>query len=168
MISSHTAELVMLSAALFILGFVNCVFGQVVAAYDYNTEEINTNYVKKFDCPTTTHAHLSQNELQASMDRFAYLFYLKKDVEAAFTQCVASNYVQHNPNILDGRDEAIKPLTPLFSAKGNTYVVGTTFLTIHAKILLIFHTDWKSNGGAGVHNNSHQGIDGGTATLQCF
>ena len=46
---------------------------------------------------------------------FARIFYTKKDVRAAFEKYVAPDYIQHNPNIVDGRDAAIEALTPLFS-----------------------------------------------------
>jgi predicted SnoaL-like aldol condensation-catalyzing enzyme len=95
-----------------------------VTAFDKRAEEINTNHIKTFDCPSTTHAHLSQRELQASMDRFASIFYVEKNVESAFDQYVAKNYIQHNPDIADGRDAAVEALTPLFSAKESHYQVG--------------------------------------------
>jgi predicted SnoaL-like aldol condensation-catalyzing enzyme len=46
---------------------------------------------------------------------FADVFYRQKDVRRAFTEYVAEAYVQHNPNIPDGRDEAIAALEPKFS-----------------------------------------------------
>ncbi|KAJ5398326.1 hypothetical protein N7509_006439 [Penicillium cosmopolitanum] len=74
------------------------------------------------------------------MDRFAHIFYIEKDVKGAFDQYVAANYVQHNPNILDGRDEAIESLNPLFSEGGDTFevarvMVGLEYTTIHIKAL---------------------------------
>ncbi|SPJ75755.1 uncharacterized protein FTOL_05486 [Fusarium torulosum] len=76
------------------------------------------------------------------MNDFAYLFYIKKNVKAAFNKYVATNYVQHNPDIADGKDAAIKALTPLFSAKGNTFeiarvMVGPEYTTIHIKALTV-------------------------------
>jgi predicted SnoaL-like aldol condensation-catalyzing enzyme len=47
--------------------------------------------------------------------RFVDLFYRQKDVRRAFTTCVAEQYVQHNPNIPDGREAAIDYLEPMFS-----------------------------------------------------
>ncbi|KAJ5317438.1 hypothetical protein PENANT_c074G06707 [Penicillium antarcticum] len=130
----------MLSLTRFVLGFLSCLYTQVTATADHKVEAINTSYIKDFHCPATTHAHLIQDKLQAAMDRFAYHFYVEKDVDAAFNKYVASNYVQHDPNILDGRDAAIESLSPLFGAKGNTFeiarvMVGPEYTTIHIKAL---------------------------------
>ncbi|PWK21623.1 putative SnoaL-like aldol condensation-catalyzing enzyme [Arcicella aurantiaca] len=50
------------------------------------------------------------------MEDFADIFYRQKDVEKAFKEYVAENYIQHNPNILDGREAAISALKPKFSS----------------------------------------------------
>jgi predicted SnoaL-like aldol condensation-catalyzing enzyme len=85
------------------------------------------NSINKFICPTTTNVFLDQHDLQAAMDRFAHIFYIEKDVKGAFDQYVAANYIQHNPNILDGRNEAIEALKPLFGQKGNIFeVIGSS------------------------------------------
>jgi len=52
---------------------------------------------------------------RAVITDFARLFYTEKDVRAAFEKYVAPDYIQHNPNIVDGRDAAVAALTPLFS-----------------------------------------------------
>jgi predicted SnoaL-like aldol condensation-catalyzing enzyme len=52
---------------------------------------------------------------RASVLRFVDLFYRQKDVRQAFATFVAEDYVQHNPNIPDGREAAIEHLEPLFS-----------------------------------------------------
>lgn len=49
------------------------------------------------------------------IEAFADVFYRQKDVEKAFNEYVAENYIQHNPNILDGREAAITALKPKFS-----------------------------------------------------
>jgi predicted SnoaL-like aldol condensation-catalyzing enzyme len=49
------------------------------------------------------------------IEAFADIFYRQKDVEKAFKEYVAENYIQHNPNILDGREAAIAALKPKFS-----------------------------------------------------
>jgi predicted SnoaL-like aldol condensation-catalyzing enzyme len=41
--------------------------------------------------------------------------YQEKNVEKAFLEFVTQVYVQHNPGITDGRDAAIKALTPMFA-----------------------------------------------------
>jgi hypothetical protein len=85
---------------------------------------INTSNVTVWDCPPTTSPDASQSLLQTAMNDFAYTFYTEKNVKRAFDRYVASNYVQHNPNMPDGRDEAIKILSPLFKTKGNTFEVS--------------------------------------------
>ena len=84
---------------------------------------INTNNVTVWDCPATSCPHLNQNMLQAAMNDFAYTFYTEKNVKRAFDTYVAKNYVQHNPNIADGRDAAIEALVPLFSSNGHSFEV---------------------------------------------
>ena len=49
------------------------------------------------------------------VESFADIFYRQKDVERAFMEFVAEDYIQHNPNILDGRQAAIDMLKPKFS-----------------------------------------------------
>jgi predicted SnoaL-like aldol condensation-catalyzing enzyme len=58
------------------------------------------------------------------MDDFAYLFYTAKNVTAAFDKYFATNYVQHNPNIADGRAAAIAALDPLFSSPTTSFDVS--------------------------------------------
>ncbi|KAH7014494.1 uncharacterized protein B0I36DRAFT_436450 [Microdochium trichocladiopsis] len=102
---------------------------------------IDTNTVKHFDCPKTTCSNLSQKQLQAAMNEFAYLFYTQGDVEGAFLKYVASNYVQHNPDIADGRDAALAGLRPVAGSPGNNFeiarvMVGPEYTTIHIKATL--------------------------------
>ncbi|KAJ9413970.1 hypothetical protein FOXG_22820 [Fusarium oxysporum f. sp. lycopersici 4287] len=99
---------------------------------------INTSNVTIWDCPSTTSPDLSQSMIQTAMNDFAYTFYTEKDVKRAFERYVASNYVQHNPSIPDGRDAAVKILSPLFGSKENTFeiarvMVGPEYTTIHIK-----------------------------------
>ncbi|WP_226018874.1 nuclear transport factor 2 family protein [Novosphingobium sp. FKTRR1] len=54
---------------------------------------------------------------------FAHRFYDLRDVRGAFERYVAKDYVQHNPDIADGRDAAIAALEPLFSQPGSRFVV---------------------------------------------
>jgi hypothetical protein len=88
---------------------------------------INTNNVTSFDCPEATRQHLSQQELQCAMDDFAYIFYTEKNVTKAFNKYVATNYVQHNPNIADGRSAAITALSPLFGSNTTGFQVSPVF-----------------------------------------
>lgn len=55
------------------------------------------------------------NRNRTIVTTFADLFYRQRKVREAFEGFVADNYVQHNPNIADGREAAIVALTPLFS-----------------------------------------------------
>ncbi len=52
---------------------------------------------------------------RAIVEDFARLFYTERDVRRAFERHVAPDYIQHNPGIADGREAAIKALTPMFS-----------------------------------------------------
>lgn len=54
---------------------------------------------------------------------FARLFYEERDVRRAFETYVAPDYVQHNPNIADGREAAIVALRPLFSDRNVQFQV---------------------------------------------
>lgn len=47
---------------------------------------------------------------------FVDLLYHRRQVRLAFERYVISSYVQHNPNIADGREAAIIALEPLFSS----------------------------------------------------
>lgn len=80
---------------------------------------------------------------------FVRLFYEQKDVRAAFEKHVAADYIQHNPNIVDGRDAAIAALAPKFSARGARFtiqriVVDGEFAVVH----LHGQPDPRSPGGA--------------------
>ncbi|KAF5594077.1 hypothetical protein FPANT_4960 [Fusarium pseudoanthophilum] len=99
---------------------------------------INTSNVTIWDCPSSTSPDISLPMIQTAMNDFAYTFYTEKDVKRAFERYVASNYVQHNPSIPDGRDAAVKILSPLFNSPDNTFeiarvMVGPEYTTIHIK-----------------------------------
>jgi predicted SnoaL-like aldol condensation-catalyzing enzyme len=72
---------------------------------------------QQFDCRRwTLEEVVSLTETNREMvHRFVDLFYRQKDVRKAFTTFVAKDYVQHNPNIPDGREAAIGFLEPMFS-----------------------------------------------------
>ncbi len=62
---------------------------------------------------------MSQTERnRAVVAHFVQLFYAERNVRAAFETYVVPNYIQHNPNIPDGRDAAIAFLEPMFSNPG--------------------------------------------------
>ena len=52
---------------------------------------------------------------RAIIEDFARIFYSERDVRQAFEKHVAPDYIQHNPGIADGREAAIRALTPMFS-----------------------------------------------------
>jgi predicted SnoaL-like aldol condensation-catalyzing enzyme len=60
---------------------------------------------------------------RAVIAEFADLFYRQRDVRTAFTRFVAPDYIQHNPNIPDGRDAAVEALADKFAAPGAAYDV---------------------------------------------
>ncbi|GEO01103.1 membrane protein [Novosphingobium sediminis] len=60
---------------------------------------------------------------RAIITDFAHLFYDKRDVRAAFAKYVAPDYIQHNANILDGRDAAIAALEPMFRQEGSRFEI---------------------------------------------
>ncbi len=54
---------------------------------------------------------------------FADLFYRQKNVRKAFMDHVSIDYIQHNPNIPDGREVAIGMLEPKFSQPGSSFSI---------------------------------------------
>lgn len=54
---------------------------------------------------------------------FSDLFYRQKKVREAFETYVAPDYVQHNPQIADGRDAAIAALASMFASPERTFTV---------------------------------------------
>lgn len=91
--------------------------------------------------PSTT------EQTRAVVEAFAELFYRQGRVREAFETWVAPDYVQHNPNILDGRDAAIAALEPKFGS-------GDFLTTVHRTIvdgdLAMLHVHGRpAPGGAG-------------------
>jgi len=60
---------------------------------------------------------------RAVVTAFAHRFYDLRDVRGAFERYVATDYVQHNPGIVDGREAAIKALEPIFSKPGSQFAI---------------------------------------------
>ena len=52
---------------------------------------------------------------------FIELFYHQRQVRRAFEKHVGDVYIQHNPNIPDGREAAIAMLEPLFASPGASF-----------------------------------------------
>ena len=57
------------------------------------------------------------------VESFAHLFYAERNVRRAFEEHVAPDYIQHNPNMPDGRDAAIAMLADKFAAPGARFEV---------------------------------------------
>jgi predicted SnoaL-like aldol condensation-catalyzing enzyme len=55
------------------------------------------------------------------VEDFAHLFYREKNVKQAFLKYVREDYIQHNPNIRNGRDAAIEMLEPKFSSPSASF-----------------------------------------------
>lgn len=57
------------------------------------------------------------------VEHFARLFYTERDVKQAFETYVASDYIQHNPGLPDGREAAIAALQPMFADRNRSFEV---------------------------------------------
>lgn len=60
---------------------------------------------------------------RAIVTDFARLFYTERNPKAAFAKYVAPNYIQHNPNVGDGRDAALSMVGPLFGKPGAQFEI---------------------------------------------
>lgn len=60
---------------------------------------------------------------RAIITDFARLFYTEREVRTAFETYVAPDYVQHNPGIADGREEAVAALAPMFADRVKTFQI---------------------------------------------
>ena len=60
---------------------------------------------------------------RAVITAFAAMFYGQRDVRGAFETYVAADYIQHNANILDGREAAIAALEPMFRQEGSRFEI---------------------------------------------
>ncbi len=58
---------------------------------------------------------MNQKSNRQIVEEFVEIFYRQKNVRKAFMGYVVENYIQHNPNIPDGREAAIEFLEPKFS-----------------------------------------------------
>ena len=68
-------------------------------------------------------ARSSTERNRAVITAFAQQFYGARDVRGAFEKYVAPGYIQHNANILDGREPAIAALEPMFKAEGSRFEI---------------------------------------------
>ena len=72
---------------------------------------------------------------RAIVVRFVDLFYRQKQVRAAFEAYVAEDYIQHNPEIADGRDAAIQVLEPMFSRP--TFTIDVKRILVDGDIAVV-------------------------------
>lgn len=68
-------------------------------------------------------AHTLTERNRAVITAFAKMFYGQRDVRGAFERYVAPDYIQHNANILDGREAAIAALEPMFRQEGSRFEI---------------------------------------------
>ena len=86
---------------------------------------------------------------RAIVTAFAHRFYDERDVPGAFDRYVASDYVQHNPGIGDGRAAAVAVLSPMFARARARFEVKRILVDGDmAAIHLRGQADPASSGGA--------------------
>ena len=66
-------------------------------------------------CAATSGKPTEYSTNRERIETFAKTLYQEKNVEKAFMEFVSHDYIQHNPGLTDGRDAAIKALTPMFA-----------------------------------------------------
>ena len=99
---------------------------------------------------TARHTALTESN-RIIVGRFVDLFYRQRNVRLAFERYVTDDYVQHNPNIADGREAAILALTPLFSAPGARFDVKRVLVDGDlAAVHLLGRSSEEGPGGAVV------------------
>jgi predicted SnoaL-like aldol condensation-catalyzing enzyme len=82
---------------------------------------------------------------------FVELFYQRRQVRLAFETHVDEVYIQHNPNIGDGREAAIAMLEPLFSSPGASFEIKRVLVDGElAAVHLHGRTSAQTRGGAVV------------------
>ena len=81
---------------------------------------------------------------------FARIFYQERDVRRAFETHVASDYIQHNPGIADGRDAAIAALAPMFSNPGARFEVKRILVDGDLAVIHLFGQGDPATWGAAV------------------
>ncbi|MBU6207268.1 MAG: nuclear transport factor 2 family protein [Alphaproteobacteria bacterium] len=74
--------------------------------------------------------------LREMIEDFADLFYRQRQPRLAFEKYVSPNYIQHNPNLLDGPESALEMLEPMFAREGAQFevkriIVEAPFAVIH-------------------------------------
>ena len=87
---------------------------------------------------------------RAMVTDFARLFYAEKDVKQAFETYVVPDYIQHNPNVPDGRAAAIAMLAPMFSAPGAEFDVKRIMVDGDMAVIHLFGRGDPKTAGAAV------------------
>ena len=101
-------------------------------------------------CATHPAAAPSQEANRRLVAEFVHVFYEERDVRRAFEQFVVPDYIQHNPNIADGREAAIAALTPLFSRKDVELQVRNVIVDGNFAVVLIAARDPSTPRGSAV------------------
>ena len=83
----------------------------------FNWEEIKEEVIDTWSSWNDKHLEIRNlTEFNRRIvEDFAEMFYRRKEVRRAFMKYVIEDYIQHNPNIPDGRDAAIEALEQKFS-----------------------------------------------------
>jgi predicted SnoaL-like aldol condensation-catalyzing enzyme len=87
---------------------------------------------------------------RAVVKQFSEVFYNQKDVKRAFETYVAADYVQHNPNLPDGRAAAIAMLGPMFAAPGAKFEVKRIIVDGDMAVIHLFGQGDPKTPGAAV------------------
>ena len=87
---------------------------------------------------------------RAVVDKFVEVFYAQRNVRKAFETFVAADYVQHNPNIADGREPAIVALEPMFSRPGAQFDVKRVIVDGDLAAVHLFGRGDPATAGAAV------------------
>lgn len=101
---------------------------------------VGTAFINIDHAANYTATHIPMDTLTETnrkiVEDFAHIFYKEKNVRKAFMQYVAEDYIQHKPNIADGRQAAIEALGPKFSLPSASFdikriLVDGNFAAIH-------------------------------------
>ncbi len=97
---------------------------------------------------TATPSETERN--RAVVTDFARLFYTEKDVRQAFERYVVPDYVQHNPNVPDGRAAAVAMLAPMFAAPSAQFEIKRIMVDGDMAVIHLFGRGDPKTAGAAV------------------
>ncbi len=100
--------------------------------------------------PVAARAAPAPADNRAVMRRFVELFYVRRDVRAAFAKFVVPAYIQHNPGIADGSAAAVAALAPMFSATGAEFDVKHLLVDGDLAMVHLFGRGTPGTQGAAV------------------